>query len=177
MSTRTTNSEATRAAIRARRFVLKIERDGDGWHAWLPEVEGCRTGGRSIATVRKGIREALATCEDVLGRRADEIAYEATFDEQITLPTVAQAPLRRRVQELEVVEVARRRADDATRKSVVVLLETLGLSLRDTGAILGMSHETVKQTLEREMLERASRPNPAPRVRLVKLRTRKLAAG
>ncbi len=64
------------ANANARTFRVVYERDGDGWHVYIPEVKGCRTWGRSREAARRNIREALATCVDVFPN-AGEIAASA----------------------------------------------------------------------------------------------------
>lgn len=50
---------------RSKIYVAKLERDGAGWHAWVPELSGVRTTGETEEEVSAGIREAIAAAEDV----------------------------------------------------------------------------------------------------------------
>lgn len=127
-------------------FAVKFEPDDGGWLAWVPSVQGCRTWGRSLAAARRGIREALATCTDVLGAEAERIAQAAKLDEDFKLPAEAKREVARRRRVVSRAEAAEKSAQDATREAARSLART-GLSLRDTGAILGLSHERVKQVL------------------------------
>ncbi len=131
---------------KARTFTVVFEPDDGGWHAWIPSVQGCRTWGRSLTAARRGIREALATCVDVLGDDADRIAASAVFTEEFKLPAAARRELDRRAKALQRARDAEDVAREATRRAAK-LLEKKGLSLRDAGAILGLSHERVKQVM------------------------------
>lgn len=69
-----------------RRFEVVLEPDeSGGWHAYIPKVRGCRTWGRSLGAARRYIREALATCVDVLGDDAERIARAAVLAETVKL--------------------------------------------------------------------------------------------
>lgn len=132
---------------KARTFNVVFEPDDGGWHAWIPSVQGCRTWGRSLVTVRRGIREALAACVDVFGDDAERVAKAAEFDEEFKLPAEAKRELARRTKAMQRARAAETAARDATRRAAK-LLEKKGLSLRDAGAVLGLSHERVKQVME-----------------------------
>jgi predicted RNase H-like HicB family nuclease len=131
-----------------RRFQVVFEPDeGGAWHAYIPAVAGCRTWGRSLGAARRYIRDALSTCVDVLGEDADRIARDAVLEEQIVLEGNAQKVLddylhvRRKADELQ--ELAQACAVDAAK----TLTTKVHLSLRDTGELLGLSHERVNQVV------------------------------
>ena len=64
-----------------RRFTVVFERDGDGWHASIPEVQGCHTCGPDLDETRRRIREALAVSLDDDDR--DAIAEQAELVELV----------------------------------------------------------------------------------------------
>jgi hypothetical protein len=120
-----------------------FEPDGSGWHVYMPDVPGCRSHGRSIADARRNIREALATCDDVLPHAA-KVARHAEFVEEIQVPGDLRKAVRRALaarQELEVKEEAAARATALGAKA----LRRAGLSLRDAGELLHVSHQRIKQ--------------------------------
>ena len=53
-----------------RQFSVIVERDADGYYvATVPELRGCHTQARSLDTLMKRVREAIALClEDGNGR-------------------------------------------------------------------------------------------------------------
>ena len=91
---------------KARTFNVVFEPDDGGWHAWIPSVQGCRTWGRSLVTVRRGIREALAACVDVFGDDAERVAKAAEFDEEFKLPAEAKRELARRTKAMQRARAA-----------------------------------------------------------------------
>jgi predicted RNase H-like HicB family nuclease len=132
-------------AMSERTFRVVYEHDDGGWHVFIPSVKGCRTWGRSLGAARKNIREALSTCVDVLPD-ADKVAAAAVFEDEIRLPPKARTAL---AQAREVV--AKRAAIEKELRQrtarVAKILTADGLSLRDSGDILGMSQEQVRQIL------------------------------
>jgi predicted RNase H-like HicB family nuclease len=54
--------------MKRRTFNVVIERDADGYFvANVPELRGCHTQARSLDTLTKRIREAIALCLEVEG--------------------------------------------------------------------------------------------------------------
>jgi predicted RNase H-like HicB family nuclease len=121
-------------------YKVRYERDPSGW--WIvtiPEVQGCRTQGRSIAEGRKRIREALALFVD------EAAADRATLVDDIRLP----AAIKRKVREVAAVrlraERLKEKAQDVTRVAASHLTRRAGLSVRDAAEMLGISHQRVQQ--------------------------------
>jgi Sec-independent protein translocase protein TatA len=95
------------------------------------------TYGRTIEEARRRIREALLTAVDD--------AATAALAENVKLPKAIR-------QQLELVRKLRRAADEqdakageATRRAARALLREMKLSVRDAGALLGMSGQRVQQ--------------------------------
>ena len=65
-----------------KRFEVVFTPDESGWHVEIPSVQGCHSWGRSLAAARRHIREALATCADVFGEDAADVAREAELVER-----------------------------------------------------------------------------------------------
>jgi regulator of protease activity HflC (stomatin/prohibitin superfamily) len=108
-------------------------------------VPGCRTWGRSLGAARRHIREALATCVDVFGKDADRIAATADLIEDVQLPAAAKRLLQRAVAARRDAEDQAVKAQAEAIKAAKALTAKLGLSLRDAGELLGLSHERIKQ--------------------------------
>jgi predicted RNase H-like HicB family nuclease len=122
-------------------YRVVFERDEAGlWTARIRGIAGCHTQGRTLAQARERIREALSLF--------DEHAQAAELEEDVRLPAPAtrlvkaQRSARSKQAEMEV----RLRALNVN--AARELTRQLGLSLRDTGELLGVSQESVRQWLE-----------------------------
>jgi predicted RNase H-like HicB family nuclease len=115
---------------------LKVvfEPDGGAWHVYVPAVQGCRSHGRSLSEARRNIREALA----LFDREGAELV------EDVRLPKPVSTALVRAKKAHEALMTLQKTAQDSARASARQLL-AVGLSLRDAGELMGLSHEHVKQ--------------------------------
>jgi len=137
-------------------FVYVLEPDTDGgWHAFIPAVRGCRTWGRSIAAARRYIREALATCVDVLGENAEQIARDAVLREKLVLDGEARRSLEKYYTDRDRAAELQRLAQASVSAAARVL--TKHLSLRDAGELLGLSHERVSQVIAKKTAAQRSK--------------------
>jgi predicted RNase H-like HicB family nuclease len=125
-------------------YKVLIERDETGaWIARVPEVPGCHTYGRTLSAARRRIREALGLW--IKG------AKRARLDFDVRLPREVRDTVR-------PYEVARRRAETATNdaqealRAATARLVDSGLSLRDAGDLLGLSHQRIAQVKKRRDL-------------------------
>jgi predicted RNase H-like HicB family nuclease len=115
---------------------LKVvfEPDGGAWHVHVPAVRGCRSHGRSLSEARRNIREALA----LFDREGADLV------EDVRLPKPASTALLRAKKAHEALLTLQKVAQDSARATARQLL-AVGLSLRDAGELMGLSHEHVKQ--------------------------------
>jgi predicted RNase H-like HicB family nuclease len=127
-------------------FTVVYEPDEGGWLAQVPEVQGCLTWGRTLEAARRNIREALSTCSDVFDE-PDKVARDAELVDDVRLPRDAKKALEAARTARAKATDAATSAKDATEHAAKALVRDVGLSLRDAGELLGLSHERVKQTL------------------------------
>lgn len=123
-----------------RKFTVKYVRDEEGW--WLATVKGvsgCHTQGKTIEQSRKRIREALELFIDDVDKvkLVDEIVLPAHAK---TLINNVQATRKRAQEEADKLQ-------KTTAKAARVLTQDVGVSIRDAGEILGLSHQRVHQLL------------------------------
>jgi predicted RNase H-like HicB family nuclease len=121
-------------------YVAVYERDhtDDAWNVHIKGLEGCQTYGRSLRQAQRRIREALAVWLDT---ESATLTIRDQLPEQLT--AVAAQVSRAR----SAAERAYAKAQQQTAQAAKTLTD-LGLSRRDTGELLGLSHQRVQQLLE-----------------------------
>lgn len=124
-------------------YTVVYRRDADG--LWTAAIDlgartGCQTQGRTISQARTRIREAL-------GLYIGDAAKTATLHDDVQLPAPLAKAVDRHREARERAEAEASRAAESTRKAVQSLTDT-GMSLRDAGELLGLSHARVKQIAE-----------------------------
>jgi predicted RNase H-like HicB family nuclease len=130
------------AMKREKVYRVVIERDETGaWLAHVQGVRGCHTYGRTLDQVRRRIREALSIWV--------EDAETAEFVEEIRLPSEARQAIRRSSAARTRAEHGRENAQRATTAAAKLLVERLGLGVRDAGDLLGLSYQRVQQLVSR----------------------------
>jgi predicted RNase H-like HicB family nuclease len=120
--------------------VYRYERQPDGGAAWIVELAEeprCHTFGRTLRAAQRNIREAAAAWHEV------ELAQVEVVDD-VRLPAPAGRALSRSRALRNRERKAHEQAMDATAAAVAALRE-VGLSERDSGTLLGLSHQRVHQ--------------------------------
>jgi predicted RNase H-like HicB family nuclease len=124
-------------------YRVVIERDETGaWIAHVRGVRGCHTYGQTLDQVRRRIREALSLWVDD--------ADTAVLLEEIRLPSDARQAIRRSSAARTRADERREAAQRATSEAATLLVERLGLGVRDAGELLGLSHQRVQQLVSGE---------------------------
>jgi len=125
--------------MKSYRVVYELDESGH-WIATVPTVRGCHTYGRSIHETRERIREALG----LFVRGADR----ARLVDDIRLPAGVRSLLARQRDARSRAEREQQRASAVVFRAAAALTEQLGLSLRDAGELLGVSHQRVQQLVD-----------------------------
>ena len=123
------------------RVVIELDESGS-WIAHVRGVRGCHTYGRTLDQVRRRIREALSLWVD----HADA----AELLEEIRLPSDVRQAIRRSSAARTRAEHGRANAQRATSAAAELLVERLGLGVRDAGDLLGLSYQRVQQLVSGE---------------------------
>jgi len=122
------------------RYTAIFERDESGaWFARIPSIRGCHTYGRTLEQARTRLREALGLWID----RPEH----AVMEEVIRLPADLRTAIQRSRRTRERAERERENAQDQTRAAAEALVDE-GVSLRDAGELLGLSHQRVQQLVQ-----------------------------
>lgn len=119
-------------------YEVTYDLDSDGW--WVARVRGvpgCHTQGRTIEIARRRIREALGLWV------AD--AERAEIVDRVRLPRDARGALAKARGGRRRAEREQARANAATREAVRVLVDEVGLTVRDAARLVGISHQRVQQ--------------------------------
>jgi predicted RNase H-like HicB family nuclease len=120
------------------KYTVTYEKDRTGW--WIASVKqlrGCHTQGRTIEQARKRIKEALG----LFVNNADK----AILIENIKLPQNVNQILAKLSATRKKAEQESERLSDLTAEAACMLTEDLNMSVRDAGAVLGLSHQRVHQ--------------------------------
>lgn len=134
------------AGVKSYRVVYELDESGH-WIATVPSVRGCHSYGRSINEARERIREAL-------GLFVKDVARARLVDD-VRLPAAVRALLVQQEEARARAEHEQRRASLAVARAVKRLTGDLGLSVRDAGELLKLSHQRVQQLREAAGTRRA----------------------
>jgi predicted RNase H-like HicB family nuclease len=130
------------AEVRRGKYRVIFERAGSGaWLARVPSVRGCHTYGRTLDQARRRVREAL-------GLWVSD-AETAELIEDVRLPAHVRRAIGLSRAARQHAERERVKAHDATSETARILVEEVGLGLRDAGDLLGLSHQRVQQLVRR----------------------------
>lgn len=121
-------------------YRVRYEKDETGWWvAVVKEVRGCHTQGRTIEQARRRIREALGLFVDH--------AEDVELIDDVVLPANARTLLKRVLSTRKRAEEEAIKLQNTTAEAAEVLTKDLGVSVRDAGELLGLSHQRVHQLL------------------------------
>lgn len=121
-------------------YKVTYERDEGGW--WIAElhgVPGVNSDGRTIASARRRVREALALA---IGGAA---AARARFVDDVTLPAALKKAVKGAAATRARAEELHAEAQQVTASLAKELTRQYGLSVRDAAELLGVSHQRIQQ--------------------------------
>jgi predicted RNase H-like HicB family nuclease len=124
-------------------YVVQVRRDDSGW--WVisaPEVRGVHSQARRLDRVEDIARDAIALMLEV-PKDSFDVALKVMPLPEI-LPLLNDLALARHVE-----QEARERLAEVTAEAARILVDKVGLTLRDTAWFLGMSYQRVGQLLDR----------------------------
>ncbi len=123
-------------------YDIDIYRDEAGyWIADVPSVPGAHTFAKRIDQITANIREAIGVALDI-----DTDAIEINL--RVALGPSLEKLLGEARHLRDVADEATQAASEASREAARALVEQGELSLRDAGALLGVSHQRVGQLVK-----------------------------
>ena len=118
--------------------VVFAKDESNWWLVRVPSIPGCHTQARTIEQGMRRIAEALELY--------DVDAKKVRLVREVELPKEAQKAVERTAVARQRAEEEQARAQSALRAAARRLAD-LGVSLRDAGELLGVSHQRVQQLL------------------------------
>lgn len=122
-------------------YGVHVTREGDQWLADVPDLEGTQTYAPNLTALDRYVREIIVLAEDLPASATRDLVLDWSYDVGDQLVQQANA-LRAERAELAAKE---KQLEQATRELAVKLTHDLGLSVRDAGPLLGISHQRVSQ--------------------------------
>lgn len=110
--------------------------DGQGWHIEVPEIERV-TQARNVGEIESMARDLI---EIMTGEPADGVELTMTM----SLPSEVAGQLRE-VQRQRLMEQQARAAAAQASRDAALRLKMTGMSVRDVGKVLGISHQRASQ--------------------------------
>ncbi len=118
-------------------YRVVAERDGKWWGLEVPEIPGTFSQARRLDQVEETIRDAISLMLEVA-----KDSFDLEIDVQLPQDELAQLRAFKTAQEKAV----KAQAESSERARLLVAqLEADGLTMRDIGQVLGVSHQRVSQ--------------------------------
>src|SRR5256885_17113888 len=125
-----------------RTYVARAVRSGDWWAISAPALRGVHSQVRRLDRVEAMAREAIALYLGVPVRKV-AVKLDVVLPVSLRADVVHAKTAREKADELQV------EAATATAHAARALVRGAGLTVRETGQILGVSHQRVAQLLHR----------------------------
>lgn len=119
------------------RYKVLLSQEDGIWLIEAVELQGVRSFGRTVSDAAGNIREAIAAAEDL--DEWDGLELDYSFEDEVASEVVEK--FREAVRAEEVASVERYK----TLVAAIASLRTRGMSYRDIGAVIGLSHQRVAQ--------------------------------
>jgi DNA-directed RNA polymerase specialized sigma24 family protein len=125
------------ASETSKRYRVLLSQEGGVWLIEAEDLQGVRSFGRTVSDAVRNIREAIAAAEDL--DTWDDLDLDYSFDDASVSAAVKRFREAARAEE----QAAADRNDALT--AAIESLRTRGMSYRDIGTVIGLSHQRVAQ--------------------------------
>lgn len=145
----------------SKRYVVRVERSGRWWAISVRGVRGAFGQTRRLDQWERMAREAVAGLLDV-----DPESFDLVLD--LHLPTGIRSVIRAAERARSNAEDADERAAAETSRAATTLVGREGMSVRDAGELLGLSHQRIAQLVsqaDRNSPQHANARAPSPPTR------------
>jgi hypothetical protein len=129
------------AAMSGSAFRVVVTRQDGQWLADVPELQGAHTYARSLPSLDQAVREVVVLAADLPDQAMPELVLDYDYhtgDPELDATALEVRRLRRQADDLAAAATART-------GQVAAQLVARGLSVRDVGALLGISPQRVSQ--------------------------------
>jgi predicted RNase H-like HicB family nuclease len=141
-----------------KRYTARAERSGKWWAISVPEVKGAHSQARRLDQVEDMARDAIAGVLDV-PMRSFEVQVE------VHMPVALDKAVREAIERRRSAEEAGELASESLRRAASLLVAD-GLTVRDAGHVLHVSHQRVGQvTSKRPSAKSTGRQSGSVRTR------------
>ncbi|ACZ31839.1 hypothetical protein Xcel_2825 [Xylanimonas cellulosilytica DSM 15894] len=123
------------------KYTVTVTREGRWWVGVVAGVSGAATETSRLADLEIEVRDLLAGLTD-----QDDDAFELQWDLSAVVGTDGQTMWEAFVAEREALDAARQRFE-ADRLATLRALASAGVSVRDSAALVDLSHQRVAQLL------------------------------
>lgn len=122
--------------METRNYDITVRRDGKFWYIEIPELDG--------ATQARTLNEVEEMATDYIALATDTDPSSITLTRRVQLPSQVETYLSVAAAKRQVEADARREAAEASRNAAKLLKEN-GLTMREIGAVLEVSHQRAQQ--------------------------------
>jgi hypothetical protein len=154
-------------------YHVHVTREGDQWLADVPELDGASTYASNLTALDRYVREVIVLAADLPDSDMDELALDWSYNIGGDQLVEEANELRAKRAELAALED---QLEAATRALATKLTTVRGFSVRDTGPLLGISHQRVSQITPDKSAAAAPRKAAAAAKRTPKKAPAKTAA-
>ncbi|MEA1903694.1 MAG: hypothetical protein U9N56_09235 [Actinomycetota bacterium] len=121
----------------ANRYKVLLSQEDRIWLIEAVELQGVRSFGRTVSDAARNVREAIAAAEDL--DEWDDLNLDYTLEDEASSAALHQFREATRAEALASVE------RDKALVAAIESLRTQGMSYRDIGTVIGLSHQRVAQ--------------------------------